>query len=107
MANHPSDHDGAAGGPDEGVPRSPGDQAQHASPPGWGTEGRAPDGGGPAAAATAEIPAPGGWQGRASGLPEHGGYATTATWSGGWPAYGGPAAQPAQGSWYAMPSPEP
>jgi putative serine protease PepD len=110
MANHPSDHDGAAGGPDEGVPRSPGDQAHHAAPPAWDAEGWAPDRGGSPAAATAEMPAPGGWQGRASGLPEHGAHAPTATWSGGWPTHGpgdawsaaAPGA-PAAAAWYGPP----
>jgi len=107
MVNHPSDHDGASGGPDEGVLRGPGDQARHAEPPGWGAEGRAPHGGGPAAAATAEMHAPGGWQGRASGLPEHGVYAPAAPWSGGWPAYGASSGQPAQTSWYGARPAEP
>jgi putative serine protease PepD len=106
MANHPSDHDGAAGGPDEGASRSPGDQAHAAGPP-----GRGPDGGGLPAAATAEIPAPGGWQGRANGFPEHGAYAATATWSGGWPAHRpedvwGPPGRAAQPSWYGAPEPQ-
>jgi putative serine protease PepD len=100
MANHPSDHNGAAGGPDEGVPRSPGDQAHHADQPGWGAERRASDGFSPAAV-TAEVPAPGGWQGRANGLPENGAYPTAGTWSGGWPAYDSQTGQPVQSSWYA------
>ncbi|TQM38926.1 S1C family serine protease [Pseudonocardia cypriaca] len=104
MANHPSDHDAVAGGPDDGAQRSPGEQAHHAAQPGWGAQGRAPYGGGPPAAATAEIPTPAGWPGRASGLPEHG--ATTA-WSGGWPTYGAPAAPPVQGSWYGPRPTEP
>jgi putative serine protease PepD len=103
MANHPSDHDGASGGPDGGVPRGPGDQAHHAVQ-GWGADGWAPDRGGPPAAATAEIPAPAGWPGRASGLPEHG---ATATWTGGWPTYGAPPSQPVQTAWYGAPSAEP
>jgi putative serine protease PepD len=67
-----------------------------------------PDGGGVPAAATAEIP--GGWQGRASGSPEHGGYAPTPAWSGGWPTHrpedvwssGAPGA-PASPPWYGAP----
>jgi putative serine protease PepD len=102
MANHPSAHDGASGGPDEGAPRGPGDQAHHAGPPGRGAEGWAPYGGGPSSAATTEMPAPGGWQG-------HGGYAPAAAWSGGWPGpgYSGPAGQPTQASWYGARPAEP
>jgi putative serine protease PepD len=100
MANHPSDHDGASGGPDEGAPRGPGDQAHHAGPTGRGAEGWAPYGSGPSSAATAEMPAPGGWQG-------HGGYAPAPAWSGGWPGYNGPAEQPPQTSWYGARSAEP
>jgi putative serine protease PepD len=98
MANHPSDHDGVAGGQDEGAPRRPGGQAHHADQPGWGAE--AAHGGGPPAAATVEMPAPAGWQGRASGLPEHGAYAPPGAWSGGWPTNVGPPGETVQNSWY-------
>ena len=96
MANHSSDLDGAAGGPDEGVPRGPGEHADKAQLPGHGQHhshgnaltGQAPDHRGIPATATVEIPAPGGWPGRASGMPEHGAYVATANWSGSWPAPG-------------------
>src|SRR5918994_4865789 len=74
MANHPSDFGAAAGGPDEGVTRVPGEQARHPEPQGQG---------GDPATATAHVPAPGGWQGRAGGGPEN---VAPAPWSGGWPA---------------------
>ncbi|MHA6623431.1 S1C family serine protease [Pseudonocardia sp. DLS-67] len=84
MANHPPDHhDGAVGGPHDGL---------------------APNGGGVPAGATAEIPAPVGWQGPANGLPEHGAYAPTSQWSGGWPAPPpDPWSQQAQSAWYGAP----
>jgi putative serine protease PepD len=110
MANHPSDHhDGAVGRPDEGMPRDPGVPPHHAAPPGQGAEGPPTNGTGTPAAATVEIPAPAGWQGRANGLPEHGEYAPTAQWPGGWPApHPDPwSGQPAQSSWYAPPPAQP
>ncbi|GAA5142639.1 trypsin-like peptidase domain-containing protein [Pseudonocardia adelaidensis] len=108
MANHPSDHhDGAVGGPGEGVPPGPGDQVHHVQQPGQVTEVPASNGTGPGAGATVEIPAPGGWQGRASGLPEHGAYAPTAAWPGAWPEPRPDvwSAQAAQSPWYYGPPP--
>ncbi len=80
MANHPSDLGASAGGPDEGATRVPGEQARHPEPQGQG-QGQAPDRGGDPVTATAHMPAPGGWQGRAGGGPEHGAPVAQAPWS--------------------------
>jgi putative serine protease PepD len=75
MANHPSDLDAAAGGPDDGVTRGSGEQAHHAESAGRDQR----QGDANSATVPAQVPVPQGW-------PAGGSPGTPAPWSAGWAA---------------------